>query len=209
MQRQDKAAIPALLKLAKAAATPLGRAHALWTLNGLDAVDDATLAKSLADASPGIRESAVKLADGRTGLADAILALAEDPEVRVRFQASIALGDLNDPRAPTALARIAARDVEDEWVRLAILSGLRETSWPFLDALLAAHPQWLADASPSQSRLLASTASIIGGAIIPKSCTPWRLDFRPSRVPPQAAGSRCWPDCLRAWPARIDRCASC
>ena len=71
-------------------------------------------------------------------------------------------GDLDDGRAPGALARIAARDVGDPWVRLAVLSGLRETAWPFLQALLAANPGWLDAPTPDQARLLAQTAAILG-----------------------------------------------
>ncbi|MBA3938710.1 MAG: dehydrogenase, partial [Planctomycetes bacterium] len=49
VERGDKAAIPLLQALAvNAAAKPLGRMHALWTLEGLGAADAPTLAKALA-----------------------------------------------------------------------------------------------------------------------------------------------------------------
>ena len=94
----------------------------------------------LHDPHPDVREGAVRLAGRLPGLSGDLLALADDREIRVRFQVAIALGDLDDGRVPGALARIAARDVGDPWVRLAVLSGLRETAWPFLQALLAANP---------------------------------------------------------------------
>ncbi|APW59276.1 putative beta-propeller-type glycoside hydrolase of unknown function [Paludisphaera borealis] len=162
VERHDTAAIPALAALANAGATPLGRAHALWTLDGLGSLDDAVLARALSDPNAGVREAAAKLADGRPGLADALVKAADAPEIRVRFQAAIALGDLADDRAAGALAKIAARDADDEWARLAVLSGLGEKADRFLQALLDDDPEWLAATSPGQARLLAAAASIVG-----------------------------------------------
>jgi len=163
VERHDKTAAPALVALANSGATPLSRAHALWTLDGLGALDDAVLALALShDPDAGVREAAAKLAGGRPGLIAALIKAAGDPEIRVRFQAAIALGDLDDGRAAGALAKIAASDADDEWVRLAVLSGLGEKAEAFLNALLDDHPDWLASTTPGQARLLASTASILG-----------------------------------------------
>ena len=200
VERRDKTAAPALEEMAKTGTSALGRAHALWTLDGLGALDDATLARSLVDPVAEVREAAVKLADGRASLADAVVSLADDPDVRVRFQAAIALGDLKDPRVPSVLARIAARDVDDEWVRLAVLSGLRAIAQPFLSALLEAHPDWLAGASPSQGRLLESTAAILGASDRPEESR--ALASRLAPEPGEAIGGRLallvgLADCLR------------
>jgi len=188
VERGDKTAVPALAKLATAGSSALGRAHALWTLDGLGSLDDAILARGLADPVAEVREAAVKLADGRDGLADLVVSLTDDPDVRVRFQTAIALGDLKDPRVPSALARIAARDVDDEWVRLAVLSGLGETVGSFLNALLDAHPQWLAVASPSQGQLLKSAAAILGARDRPDELR--ALASRLAPEPEGAAGGR-------------------
>ncbi|WZO98642.1 c-type cytochrome [Isosphaeraceae bacterium EP7] len=164
VERHDTAAVPALVELAAGGKTPLGRAHALWTLDGLGSLDDASLSGALADPSAGVREAAARLAAGRRGLADALIKAADDPEIRVRMRAAIALGDLDDARVPAALARVAARDSGDEWARLAVLSGLRRTAWTFLQALIEAKPGWLASADPDQGRMLAMAASIVGAS---------------------------------------------
>src|SRR5690606_34472623 len=88
---------------------------------------------------------------------------------------------LKDPRVPAALARIAARDVDDEWIRLAALSGLGEIAQPFLDRVLEAHPEWLAGASPSQGRLLESTASILGARDRPEEARGLASRLAPER----------------------------
>jgi putative heme-binding domain-containing protein len=162
VERRDASAVPGLVALARSGASPLGRAHALWTLDGLGSLDDSAIAGALSDPSAEVREAAAKLADGRPGLAEVVVKAADDPAIRVRFQAAIALGDLADDRAAPALARIAARDADDEWSRLAVLSGLGEKADRFLNALLDAHPEWLDETTSGRARLLASTASILG-----------------------------------------------
>ena len=163
VERRDMLVVPALVDTAARAAGPMARLHALWTLEGLGALDDAQVALSLHDVHPGVREAAARMADGRPGLATGLIGLADDPAIRVRFQAAIALGGIEGEQATGALARIAARDVGDEWVRVAVLSGLRESAWPFLRLLLDAHPDWLSAPTPEVGRLLNQTASILGG----------------------------------------------
>jgi putative heme-binding domain-containing protein len=120
------------------------------------------VSRALHDEHPGVRAAGVRLAEGRSRLTRNVIDLADDPNLRVRFQVAIALGTIEDGHVPEALARIAARDVDDAWVRLAVLSGLRDAAWPFLRALLDAHPDWLAQPTPSQDRLLIQVAAILG-----------------------------------------------
>ncbi len=122
----------------------------------------AQLAHSLHDPDAEVRRAAARLAVGRSGTARDLIALADDPSIRVRFRAAIALGDLPDGESTRALARIAARDAGDPWVRLAALSGLRETAWPFLRCVLEDHPDWLASPPDGAGRLLGQAASILG-----------------------------------------------
>lgn len=165
--RHDLTAAPSLETMARASESPLGRIHAAWTLEGLGALQDPIVEALLEDPSPDVRACAAKLAAGRPGLLEALSASAEDAEARVRFQAAVSLGDSDAPEAVAALATIAAQDAEDEWTRLAVLSGLRETAAPFLAALLEAHPGWLAEATPGQAHLLGSTAAILGARAKP------------------------------------------
>ena len=63
-----------------------------------------------------------------------LIKLADDPAIRVRLHAALALGDRcrNEPAALEALGKIAAKDADDPWMRLAILSGLAESSLAFI-----------------------------------------------------------------------------
>ena len=139
IERPDPAAIPELKRLASDRPTALGRLHALWTLDILGGLDPASLRPALADAEPGVREQAARLAGPRaeaaSGLRDDLLGLADDPDAMVRLAAALALGDLTDPQAIDALATIADRDAGDPWIRTAVLSSVSGRSAALIGAL--------------------------------------------------------------------------
>ena len=100
-ERQDKSAIASLKDLAAASNSAPGRAHALWTLAGLHALDDELILRALKDSEAGVREQALRLADARLssspGLRSAVARLADDPAPRVRFQLAFTLGEADAP----------------------------------------------------------------------------------------------------------------
>src|SRR5262245_26224027 len=63
VERQDKSAIPFLKQLFDQSQTPVGRIHALWTLEGLSALDEQIVLRALKDKDPHVREHAVRLAE--------------------------------------------------------------------------------------------------------------------------------------------------
>jgi putative membrane-bound dehydrogenase domain len=139
IEKQDKAAVPALRELLKSD-NPLARLHALWTLQGLGALEAAQVEHALADPHPGIREHAVRLSESfQPKLASPLLAMSADPEPRVQFQTALSLGQLKDPRSLKALADIAAAHSADRWFRVAILSSVGDAAAPFLRLMLARH----------------------------------------------------------------------
>ena len=98
VERQDRAAIGPLNDIARKSTNPLTRLHAIWTLKGLNALEESLLRFALHDANAGVRENAIRLSAGLPALTGEIVALADDPDVRVRFQSAIALGALEaDP----------------------------------------------------------------------------------------------------------------
>ena len=162
VERQDKTAVPALQKLARAADFPPGRAHALWTLDGLHALDDAAIVYGLRDPEAGVREQALRLADQRlatsASLRKAVVALAEDPSPRVRFQLAFTLGESDTPEAIAALAQVARRDGGDKWVQTAILSSASRTAPALLEALVH-DPEFL---QKGQTAFLTRLAALVG-----------------------------------------------
>jgi hypothetical protein len=63
VERQDKSVVPQLEVLARQSATPQGRAHALWTLEGLGELKADRVLAALEDPSPLVREQAIRLSE--------------------------------------------------------------------------------------------------------------------------------------------------
>jgi putative membrane-bound dehydrogenase-like protein len=127
MHKQDPATIELLRSLVRTTTNPKTRVQAVWTLAVLGGLDEPTALAALADARPEVRRNVIRAADGLLStsprLAEAVAACADDPDASVRLQAALALGDWHDPKAGSALARIARRDAEDLWIRTAVLSS--------------------------------------------------------------------------------------
>lgn len=140
VERADKSAIPALRKLAHGNHPP-GTLHALWTLTGLNALDETSLFPALTSHEAGLRENALQLAEsllpGSKKLRARIIAVANDPSPRVRFQAALTLGQLPHQDALPALTRIFEQDHTQRWSRLAILASLQRDEATLLRRLMA------------------------------------------------------------------------
>jgi len=165
VERRDPSTVPLLVTALDDRRNALLRLHALWTLAGLDALDAARLDRAARDTHAGLREHALRVAAmapqgqrARGVSTSSLVALADDPAIRVRLQTALALGDRSaaEPLALAALARIAARDADDPWMRLAIVSGLGEAALSFMPLCLPI-PR-----SAGRAELLTQTASVLG-----------------------------------------------
>ena len=63
VERQDMSVMPQLEALAQQSTAPQGRAHALWTLEGLGRLKAELVLAALADPSPMVREQAIRLSE--------------------------------------------------------------------------------------------------------------------------------------------------
>lgn len=127
-ERGSKEVSPALEQLASNGQTPQSRLQALATLDVLGVLAPGTLRSALQDAHPAVREHAIRLAEhlapaGQADLIEPLLAMASDPELRVRFQLAFTLGGFEDARVAEALAQIARRDPDHSAIRLAVLTA--------------------------------------------------------------------------------------
>ena len=166
VERKDKAAIPSLIKTVRSSQSPLARLHALWTLEGLEALEPELIVAALTDPEPGVRENAVRLSETRLDVEDrllnAILGMTRDSNARVRFQLALTLGYVGDSRAVEALREIIRQDVEDPWTRYAVLSSMRGNSGKTLASLLSPGDSFRAELTEGRRdfvRQLASLAS--------------------------------------------------
>ena len=86
--KQDKSVVPALQAMARTSPNILARFHALWTLEGLGALDRALVREQMEDANPRMRIQAVRASEtlykaGDKSLADDYRRLTKDPDANV------------------------------------------------------------------------------------------------------------------------------
>jgi putative membrane-bound dehydrogenase-like protein len=168
IEKQDKGAIQALRALTKAARTPQGRVHALWTLHGLGGLSDADIHQALIDAHAGVREQGLRLAEERitksADLRDAVVRLADDPSLRVRFQLAFTLGETEGRAGVSALATIARRDIGDPWTQIAVLSSSTKSALALLERLLA-DSEFIECSDRGGTDFLTKLANLVGASV--------------------------------------------
>jgi mono/diheme cytochrome c family protein len=92
--KQDKSVVPALQQMARASDNLLARFHALWTLEGLGALDAGLVRQLMKDANPRMRVQAIRASEtlykaGDKSLADDYRALTKDSDTNVVIQAML------------------------------------------------------------------------------------------------------------------------
>ncbi len=141
--RADGGVVPALMKLAANAPDPRARLHALWTLDGIDAIEAATIEKALEDASRDVRASAIRIAERWLGdvnhpMQAAVLKRQDDPDWAVRYQLAASLGALTPGLRDTAAVDLLERHSGDPVAVDAVLSGLRGSETAVIERMLQA-----------------------------------------------------------------------
>jgi putative membrane-bound dehydrogenase-like protein len=162
-ERQDRSAVGPLEALSADAKLPQARVQALVALAGLQALSPQVVLARLGDEHPRVREGAVrvaeKLADRSPELRAKLVALADDPDLGVRYQVAFSLGEIDDPARYAALASILRRDSADTWLRLAAFSSLAKGSGEVFSRLIADKAWRSSDAGRS---LLQNLARYVG-----------------------------------------------
>ena len=124
---QDKTAIKPLENQVKKSSRAKTRMQALCTLDGLNALTPEIVVLGLKDSEAHVREQAVraseKLISKNPKVGVALTTMADDPEIRVRYQLAFSLGEWNDPRAGATLAKIALRDADSKATQTAVMSS--------------------------------------------------------------------------------------
>lgn len=162
VERGDKVVIPPLTEQARNG-SETARLHALWTLEGLEALSKEPLLAALADPSARIRENAIRLAEGLLddpSVNTAIRALADDVDAKVRFQLALALGDLREDAARETLETVGFRHIEDDWFQIAVLTSAAETAGRWWRAIVD-RPGFLDTESDGKREFIQRVTSIM------------------------------------------------
>ena len=138
-QRQESSVSTALRTLASESKLAEGRVGALYSLQGIGTLDEATLLPALQDPEPLVRAHALRLSEPMVSespaLAARICEMISDVDPRVRYQLAFSLGAARGRARNTAIATLVINSGADPWMRLALASSLFEGAGPVFAAL--------------------------------------------------------------------------
>jgi putative membrane-bound dehydrogenase-like protein len=135
LEKQDKSVVPALQKICSESPDANARLHALYTLDGLNALDAKLIKTALDDKSAGLREHALVIAEKYPDYLPDVIRMTTDANPQVAYQACLSLGQFSGKEAMAALAQVAEKNIEEPMFRLAILSSLPGSSPEFTEIL--------------------------------------------------------------------------
>jgi mono/diheme cytochrome c family protein len=163
VERNDSTAVAALKQLALSGANPLGRLHGLWTLDGMRQLDGATLTKAISDPHPKVRAAAMRISEpllkNQPELLNELLKHTGDTDPDAQLQLAFTLGEVKEPRAEEAMAKIARENAGNVYFRDAVLTGLEGHELEFLERLLA-DKAW-SDNKPGTDKFLGALAQCV------------------------------------------------
>ena len=113
--RGDKSVVPSLIQMARNNPNHLARIHALWTLEGLEAIDGAFIREKLKDEHPQVRIAAIRasetlLKNGDASLVKDIQALSKDASPDVVIQVMLTAHLLKWPDAASLSVSIMSEN---------------------------------------------------------------------------------------------------
>jgi glucose/arabinose dehydrogenase/mono/diheme cytochrome c family protein len=151
VERGGTVTVPALTKAAREGQNPLGRFHALWTLEGLNALQPDLLLPLVNDRDPLVSSTALRLleplakasANTRSLLEKQLSGFGENAPAEVQLQFALTANALGTPAALPLLSGILDRHGDQALLRDAVMSSLGNREFAFLNHLWKA-PTWQA-----------------------------------------------------------------
>jgi len=121
-----------LTRLVRNSLSPQARIHAMWILFGRGEIDESLLQEAMLDADPRVLRQTIRIAaqmrthdfaiGSRTGQLG-----KQSPDMGLRFEAALALPEIDSTRPATDLIGILNRSPYDQWLSLAVASAPPET----------------------------------------------------------------------------------
>ncbi|WP_229311657.1 PVC-type heme-binding CxxCH protein [Larkinella rosea] len=161
LERQDRSVISQLSKMVSEHKDPRVRLHALYTLEGLNALNSGLVRLALQDAQPGVREHGLILAERFPDLLPQLLKMTGDSSSQVALQASLSIGQFTTPVVVSTLAEVIQKHSENNWFRTAVLSSPAGSS-PELLRLLVNQKTILSDTTSGKMAFLNDFSKVIG-----------------------------------------------
>ncbi|GAB3707471.1 hypothetical protein GCM10027592_41660 [Spirosoma flavus] len=164
--RNDQSVIATLKQIAAGekaslakALSPLARIHALWTLEGMDAIDKPTLFKAFTDKDAEVRKSAIWISEiylkkNDSEVIEKLATLMNDPSPDVRIQLALSLRSNKTPRTAELVQTLLANNPKNELMQFSF------TTFTESQKMLAAERERTRNLSPADRALVTHGATI-------------------------------------------------
>ena len=136
LERQDKSVIPTIQAILNQSTSDKARLHALYVLEGLNALNAGIVKKAMQDASPGVRYNAAILAERYPECYNDLVTLTKDGFAKVVLQACLSAGEFKGKNNTLVFIDILGRYGYDRMFQMAVLSTDEGSSPQFLNALI-------------------------------------------------------------------------
>lgn len=143
LQDQTRLGPEALETVASTGQHVQARVLALWLLNHRDQLSDSVLVEATQDASPDVRETAIRIVETlphpRELLLNRVAELCEDPSPRVRFQSALAMSHLKIPLETKSIVldHVARQSEGDIWAQHAVMLAVQDLTFVLLQNALS------------------------------------------------------------------------
>ena len=141
--------------------------HALWTLDGLGAIDVASVQKALVDTNADVRAAGVRLSEQWLGqdaaMSAAVVKLLNDKNWNVRRQLAASIGEMPAADRVGPATTLLTRDGKDPIIVDAAISSLKGLEAEVLTAVMQA--KTVAAASPAESVTMLTAAVAKSGDV--------------------------------------------
>lgn len=128
IERKASDVVPNLINIVQTSVNPLGRLHALCTLDGLKALKSDVIAAALSDPHAGVRRHAVRLAesnlDSDNSLHTPLSSLIDDPDPMVSLQLAYSLGQWHHSASGSLLGELVLAHQDEPQIIAAALTSL-------------------------------------------------------------------------------------
>jgi mono/diheme cytochrome c family protein/glucose/arabinose dehydrogenase len=167
VERGDASVRARARQLALEGADPLGRLHALWTLEGWHDPEPGKLFPALGDPHPQVQAAAIRVIE-RLSVGDSekeekliseLRGLMPSAPVEARLQAALSAGNLGGEGCLELLLEVITEHADMGLMRDGVMSSLRDREWEFFEQLWR-EPDWQRD-QPGRAIFLEMLAGAI------------------------------------------------
>ena len=135
LERQDQSVVKSVIEIFETHEEPHTRLHALYVLEGLNALNAKVVSRAVSDPHEGVQKHGLILAEPYPELLSLILKSTTASSLQVVLQATLSAGTFAGENVTDALAQVTNRYGQDRWIRTAVLSSEAGTSLQLIQTL--------------------------------------------------------------------------